>query len=297
MTAPDSFLPSGGQAGAHATGTLRIRLDEALDPSHLALIAVRDWALCAPHDLSVVLDVGGAPGSGPVALQEGACDLLLVRPLSLLERPTPGCEVIACLFETRGGVLVREDRLGKLRAGELLRVAASQSGKASDRLCRRILQGWAGRQGFAVAQTLIAVDPVPAAGLSGVAALLVEADAVWPAHANAEDVVARLQGPPARLITAGDADLPSFAALGLMARERRSRAETARHAALLDGLQEAARRLASDPAAAARLWSAATGDESPTAAAVVAATVPLLTPRPDRRPDLWRSFESLMEDA
>ncbi len=296
MTAPDSLCLATGLPRAHELELLRISIDDAFDPAYLPFIAVRDWELGARHGFSLQLASGGEPNGGAAALKRGACDLLVARPLSLLEQDLDGFEPIGCLFDAPGGVLVREDRLAKLRMGELLRVASTTASVPAGRMCRRILQGWAGTQGLAVAETLIAVDPAPSAAVADYAAVLAEVDAVWPAYAHTHATVAQMKGTAVRMITAEEGGMPSISAVGLFARQGRPAADIARHTALMECLEAAAARLASDLPAALDLWRRA-GDDRGFAAEIVAATLPLLKTNIDRQPREWQAFKTLLEDA
>jgi ABC-type nitrate/sulfonate/bicarbonate transport system substrate-binding protein len=274
--------------------TLRIGLEWFLGPHHLALIAARDCGLAAKRRLALVLDEPKEHDGAFPALGRGRCDLILAGPLRLLEPRAHACEPLGCLFETRGGVLVREDRLGKLRAGETIRVASPLPAPLTDSLCRRVLQGWAGNQGFAVAETQIAVEP---AGFDHVENLSAGFDATWLAFANVEEILARLRGLAVRLVTAEDGGLPGFSALELVARKGRVPDEIAWHEALISVLEAAARRLRADPSAATALWREATSADGEGAARIVEATLPCLKAPLNRDPARWRAFEALFEDA
>jgi putative hydroxymethylpyrimidine transport system substrate-binding protein len=295
MTAPDGFPPMPNGAGRPGCETVRIGLEWFVNPDHLALIAARDWGVAAARGLSLELVEPGGNYDGFAALEKGGCDLILTEPLHLLEPMARRCEPLGCLFETHGGVLVREDRLGKLRASEVFRVAAPVTGALTDGLCRRIVQAWAGTQGIAVAETQIVVE---AAGFRHVDNLATGHDAAWLAFANVEEVSARDRGLAVRLLTAESAGLPGFSALELVARSGRSADEVVRHEAVIEALEEAASRLRADPAGAVALWrQASSGGDSEEAAAIVLATLPCLRTPLDRRPDRWEALEALLQEA
>ena len=106
-----------------------------------------------------------------------------------------------------------------MRAGKIIHVASTISCPLTDRLCcRRILQGWAGTQGFAVAETQIVVEP---AEFCHVDSLRAGFDAAWLAFANTDEVAARQQGMAVRLLTEEQAGLPAFSALELVSRVKR----------------------------------------------------------------------------
>jgi NMT1/THI5 like len=294
MTVPDCAWPAATNAGVDGLKTLRVGLEWFLNPHHLALIAVRDWGLAAARGLTLVLDEPKHRYDGFAALARGQCDLILTEPLHLLEPMGRACEPLGCLFETKGGVLVREDRLGKLRAGETIRVASPVSAPLTDRLCRRILQGWAGNQGFAVAETQIAVEP---AGFHHTDNLQAGFDAAWLVFANIEAVSAQLRGLPVRLVTAEEGGLPGFSGLELVARKGRRPDEIARHEALISVVEAATHRLRADPSAATALWREARDADGEEAARIVEATLPCLKAPLNRDPQRWQALQALLQEA
>jgi NMT1/THI5 like len=293
MDVPDCASPIAPNAKADGPKTLRIGLEWFLSPHHLALVAARDCGLAAARGLTLVLE-SREHDDGLAALERRRCDLIVTGPLHLLEPQARACEPLGCLFKTRGGVLVREDRLGKLRAGETIRVASPRSAPLTDRLCRRILQGWAGNQGFAVAETQIALE---SAGFDHIENLQAGFDAAWLAFTNVAEVSARLRRLPVRLVTAEEGGLPGFSALELAARKRRRADEIARHEALISVLEAAVGRLRADPSAATALWREVSGDGSEEAARTVEATLPCLKAPMNRDPARWRVLDALFQDA
>jgi hypothetical protein len=275
--------------------TLRINLEWLLNPDHLALIDVSGADIAAGGErLQVILDQPRQHCDGFVALKQRRCDLIVIEPIHLLEPSATDFVAVGCIFETQGGVLVREDGIDKLRSGESLRVATPVSRPMMDRFCRRILQGWAGNRGFAVAETQILIET---AGFRHVDNLAAGFDAAWLAFANIEGVEATQRGLAVRLVTAEEAGLPGFSALELVARKDRSAQEAARHEAVIMALEQAAARLQADPDAAVALWQATSGDTSPSAVAMVRATLPCLKTRADRRPARWQAVQDLLQEA
>lgn len=291
MTAPAPSSPTLLRERETAAG-LRIVLERVLHTGHLALAAVR---AASSGNAALALQAPDADFDGFAALRARECDLVVAGPLALLEPAAVACEAIGCIFASPGGVLVREDRLGKLRGGEILHVATAAARPIADGLCRRVLQGWAGNQGFAVAETQVVVEEV--AGRQPAHTLADGFDAVWLAYAPIDAVAGAGRGLSVRLVTAEDAGLPPFAALELVARKDRPAEEAARHEALLADLEQAASRLAADPEGAVALWRSAGGESGETAAAMVRATLPFLPTRIERRPAHLQALRELFEDA
>jgi NMT1/THI5 like len=271
---------------------LRIRLDWHLNPDHLPLIALRASAIGLGAEL--ILEEPTVHGEGFEALARGECDLIVSEPLHLLEPMARAAEALGCFLETKGGVLVRADCLDRLRGGETLHVASPVSGRLTDGLCRRMLQRWAGRHGFAIAETQIAVGR---AGLSHVESLEAGFDAAWLAFANVEAVAIQHRGLAVRLLTPEEVGLPGFSALELVARKTRSANEIARHEAFVAALERESLHLQADPGAAVALWQAACGCRDEETATMVAATLPCLKVPIDRAPARWASLEALLAEA
>ena len=274
---------------------LRIGLEWVLNPDHLALVDVcRADIVAGKERFRVVLAPPSRDSAGFVALKQRLCDLILIEPIHLLDPMASEFTALGCIFETRGGVLVREDGFDKLRSGAPLRVATPASHPMMDRFCRRLLQGWAGNRGFAVAETQILIET---AGFRHVDNLAAGFDAAWLAFENIEGVEAIQRGLAVRFVTAEEVGLPGFSALELVARKDRSPQEAARHEALISALEKAAGRLQADPQAAIALWQETSSDGSPTAAAMVRATLPCLKTRVDRRPSRWQAVQDLLQEA
>lgn len=290
MTAPDSSsLPVFRELDAAA---LHIGLERSRHPGHLGLIAARRAGF-AGQTPGLVLSEPADGDDRFAALRARDRDLIVAGPLDLLEPAAAGCEAIGCFFAASGGVLVREDRLGRLRGGELLRVATPSAGPISAGLCRRVLQGWAGNQGFAVAETQVVVD---AMGGDPLDALEAGYDAAWLAYACIDAIEAGSRGLAVRLVTTEEVGLPAVAALELVARKDRPAEERARHEALLAALQEATAALAAAPERALALWqSEQGGGESD--ADIVRATVPFLKATIDRTPSRCQALHNLFADA
>lgn len=295
MNAPKTSSSSALRRGPGERPGLRINLEWILNPDHLALIDVSGAGIVAAGErLGVVLDQPQQHCDGIVALKQRRCDLIVIEPIHLLEPTATDFIALGCVFETQGGVLVREDGIDKLRSGEPLRVATPVSRPMMDRFCRRILQAWAGNRGFAVAETQILIET---AGFGHVDNLAAGFDAAFLAFANIEGVEAAQRGLAVRFVTAEEAGLPGFSALELVARKDRTAPEAARHEALIVALEDAAQRLQADPDAAVALWQATSGDASPTAAAMVRATLPCLKTRVDRNPARWQAVQDLLQEA
>lgn len=290
MTGPDTSSPRTIRESDAAA--LSIGLERPRHPGHLGLIAAQAASLAGAAASRLSLFEPEDSKDRFVALRARERDLLVAAPLDLLEPAAAGCEAIGCIFAASGGVLVREDRLGRLRGGETLRVATPSAGPIGVGLCRRVLQGWAGNQGFAVAETQVVVDAVAERPLDALAAGY---DAVWLAYACTDAIEAARAGLAVRLVTTGEVGLPAVAALELVACKDRSAAEIARHEALIAALEEATAGLVAAPERAVALWQRSGGGADD--ADLVQATLPFLKKTVDRNPSRWRALHELFAEA
>ncbi len=289
MTAPDTSSPRVIRESGSAA--LSIGLERPRHPGHLGLIAVQVAGLGAAEGLSLSLHEPEDRKDRFAALRARERDLVLAAPLDLLEPAAAGCEAIGCIFAASGGVLVREDRLGRLRGGETLRVATPSAGPIGVGLCRRVLQGWAGNQGFAVAETQVVVDAVAERPLE---ALTAGYDAAWLAYGCTDAIEASRAGLAVRLVTTEEAGLPAVAALELVACKDRSPQEIARHDALIVALEAATAGLVAAPERAVALWQRSGGGDD---ADRVQTTLPFLKKTVDRSPARWRALHELFAEA
>lgn len=292
MVAPDSY-DSLLTRLRHTATTVRLGVSARAEPSQLPLHGLRDWAIADSFGLAVEIDVFAGDAMGFADLQSGRFDVIAAPPMTLLEAAAPDAEPLACFFAAPGGLLARADRLVKLRNGEPVLVSTARPGQAMDRLCRRIVQGWAGAHGFAVAETQItlaagAEDPVEDLGRGF--------DAAWPVTVCDEGVRVGTRRLETVFLTADDAGVPGFAALELVAISQGGAAPTAaHHAPLLAAIEAAIRRLQAEPARAAALWRAVSGTEAD-AEEIVAAALPYFQLPLDRRPGRWRRLADLLRD-
>lgn len=290
MTAPDALTrPLGPPPTMDSLVT--IGLDRPLNPQHLALLAAEAWGVFAGQSLAITLAAPRLPADGLATLIEGGCDLAMVEPVRLLDVTDAEVDSLGCVLRGNGGVLMREDRLSAFRDGDLLRITSPMCGSFADDLCRRILQGWAARQGIAVAGETILVE---AAGTLPVENLLAGYDGVWVGVGTGEETLARQRGLAVRLITAEEGGIPPFCGLELVARGKRSREERIRHEAVAVAIGEASAQLRADPEAAVALWQRRGRNMDSETESFLRSIVQGLCAPIDRNPDRWQALRALV---
>ena len=273
-----------------STPTVRIGLERTLAPDHLALLAAEAWSLFAKRNLAVSVSLLPLPQTGFAALTAGDCDLALLESMQLLDAPADDLETLGCVVRAGGGVMMREHRLRALHEGDTLRIASPVAGPSVASVCRRLLQGWAARQGLAVAGQTIQVAAV---SLSGEDCLAAGYDGFWLPRCGAEDVATQVSAVAMRLISVEDGGMAELPGLELVARCRRSAEECDRYEAVIAAIDEATSRLQQEPGGALALWLQQAPTGSADAERAVRATLPRLCSPVDRRPDRWQALRAL----
>lgn len=263
---------------------LRIALEWFLNPDHLPLLAARERL--RSDGMEVELVVPDDHYDGFEALAQGTVDLVVNEPLHLVEQRDCRLTSWGCFFATDGGVLMHRDALERLASGERIRIASPVSNPTTDQLCRDILRGWMSRQGKALEDEFIAIEP---AGFAHVDNLAAGYDGAWLAFANVEGVAARVRELDTQLVTTAQAGIPNFSALELIGAADAAQEVRAAIGKLVATLDVVTPELRADPAAARSLWYAASGEAAGEEAdAIVEASLArFLAPvRPDI--EMWR---------
>ncbi len=290
MTAAD-VLTRPTNRPLESTPTIKIGFERAASPDCLALVAADAWSLFAERNLAISLVLLPLPRTGIAALTEGDCELALIEPLQLLDQPAADLETLGGVVRVTGGLMMREDRLRALTEGDTLRIAAPVAGAGVTGLCRRMLQGWAARQGLAIAGETIQVVAVT---LSGEDCLAAGYDGVWWPQSDAEGVATRIAGSSVRLIAAEDGGVRMLPGLELVARRARTAEESGRHEAVIAAIDAASSRLQQEPDRAVDLWLQYARTSGPDAEQVVRASLARMCSPLDRRPDRWRGLRALI---
>lgn len=273
--------------------TLRIALEWFLNPDHLPLLAARDRLQA--EGLALELVVPDDHYDGFAALADGSVDLVVNEPLHLVEQRDFRLVSHGCFFATDGGVLMHSAALERLADGGAVRIASPVSNPTTDRLCRDILDAFLARQGTEPAGERVAIEP---AGFAHVDNLAAGYDGAWLAFANVEGVSAQVRGLDTRMVTTSEAGIPNFSALELIGAADASAETRAATARLVTALDAVTPELRADPASAARLWYAASGETpGPESDAIVEASLARFVA--PVRPDIerWRPMWRYMHDA
>lgn len=272
-----------------------IALEWFLNPDHLPFIAGIELGWFAEAGLNVALKVPNDHYDGLAAVVAGDIAFACNEPLHMIDAHRPGLKALGCFFETDGGILLRPEGAERVLAGERIRMASPVAGEITDEIAIEILARWCRARGAEFAREQVSIE---AAGFEHLSNLRAGYDAAWLCFANFEGVEARMLGVEAEFIATGEVGLANFSALELFTGERflsEHREVVDRVCALVSRGAELCR---DQPAEAARLWYAFSGDKpEPLMDEIIRDTCPrLVSPvvrDAERWRAMWRQFESM----
>lgn len=194
---------------------IRVALEWFLNPDHLPFIAgvVTQKYKRVGLDVEIVEPVEHYDGFE--ALKEGVIDIHVNEPLHLYEHHFEGIKSLGCFFETRGGVMIREDRVAKLKEGGKIKITTPASNPVTNKIGFEIIKRYAQKNGFEVLREnieFVETDFWHLANMQKDASF----DGAWLCFYNFEGVEAELLGFKNLFIDQFESPYPNFSALELM---------------------------------------------------------------------------------
>ncbi len=267
---------------------LQLGLEWFLNPDHLPMVAGIELGWYREAGLSLELLVPDDHYDGLAATASGEVAFSCNEPLHMIDEARPGLAALGCFFETDGGILLDRAAGRRLREGGAVRLASPVAGGVTDAIAIEILSRWCARHGAAFDASQVVIE---SAGFAHLDNLRAGYDGAWLCFANFEGVEARLLGVDAEFIASGDVGLQNFSALELFTGAK----FLVEHPKVVETVTSLISRGAAlcrdDPAHAARLWYAHTG-ETPSALmdAIIADTCPRLVSPVRRHAGHWRAM-------
>ncbi len=274
---------------------LQLGLEWFLNPDHLPMIAGIELGWYRDAGLSLELVVPDDHYDGLAATVRGDIAFSCNEPLHMIDAPRPGLAALGCFFETDGGILLHRASGRRLLEGGKIRIASPVAGGVTDAIAIEILARWCGQHGAAFEPGQVVIE---GAGFGHLENLRQGFDGAWLCFANFEGVEARLLELDVDFICTDRVGLRNFSALELFT----SHAFLEEHGdivqVVVDLVSRGAALCRDDPAQAAQLWYAHSG-ETPTDLmdAIIADTCPRLV-SPVRRDagrwqEMWAQFDEM----
>jgi thiamine-phosphate diphosphorylase len=132
--------------------TLKIALEWFLNPDHLPMIAGVVSKKYEEGGINLEIIAPDEHYDGFEQLKAGEIDIHCNEPLHLFEHYYEGLKSLGCFFETRGGVMVRADRVEKLKNNEPIKITTPASNPVTNKIGFEILKRYAIKEGFELTQ-------------------------------------------------------------------------------------------------------------------------------------------------
>jgi len=128
--------------------TIKIALEWFLNPDHLPMIAGIESGAYEKAGINLEIIQPEEHYDGFEDLKRGAIDIHCNEPLHLFEHHFDGLKSLGCFFETRGGVMIRAERVAKLKANKKIKITTPASNLVTDKIGFEILKRYADKEGF-----------------------------------------------------------------------------------------------------------------------------------------------------
>jgi ABC-type nitrate/sulfonate/bicarbonate transport system substrate-binding protein len=194
---------------------IKIALEWFLNPDHLPFIAGVVTGKYAEAGLEVEIIQPVEHYDGFEALKKGEIDIHVNEPLHLYEHYFDGIKSLGCFFETRGGVMIRADRVEKLKANGKIKITTPAANPVTNKIGFEILSRYAKKNGFVLEREnveFVETDFWHITNMQKDESF----DGAWLCFYNFEGVEAQLKGFDNLFIDQFKSYYPNFSALELM---------------------------------------------------------------------------------
>ncbi len=129
---------------------LKVALEWFVNPDHLPIIAGVVTGKYKEAGLDVEIIQPTEHYDGFEDLKSGEIDIHCNEPLHLFEHHFDGLKSLGCFFETRGGVMIRTDRVEKLKANGKIKITTPASNPITNKIGFEIIKRYADKNGFVI---------------------------------------------------------------------------------------------------------------------------------------------------
>lgn len=128
--------------------TLKLALEWFLNPDHLPMVAGIATGKYKEAGIDLHIIAPDEHYDGFDQLKSGEIDIHCNEPLHLFEHHFDGLKSMGCFFETRGGVMIRADRVEKLRKNQPIKITTPAANDVTNKIGFEILKRYADKEGF-----------------------------------------------------------------------------------------------------------------------------------------------------
>jgi ABC-type nitrate/sulfonate/bicarbonate transport system substrate-binding protein len=194
---------------------IKISLEWFLNPDHLPMVAGVFTGKYKEAGLDVEIIQPDEHYDGFEDLKSGKIDIHCNEPLHLYEHYFDGLKSLGCFFETDGGVMIRADRVEKLKANGKIKITTPASNPVTNKIGFEIIKRYADKQGFTIDREnveFVETDFWHINNMKNDESF----DGAWLCFYNFEGVEAKMEGFENLFIDQNKSPYPNFSALEFM---------------------------------------------------------------------------------
>ncbi|MEW6551118.1 MAG: ABC transporter substrate-binding protein [Campylobacterota bacterium] len=194
--------------------TIKIALEWFLNPDHLPFIAGVYTNAYESAGLKVELLEPKEHYDGFDSLIKGEIDIHVNEPLHLFEHYFDGIRSIGCFFETRGGVMMKQSSMDKLKNNRHIKITTPASNETTNAIGYEILNRYAKKNGFVISKENVEFIQTDFYHLKNLEQG--DYDGAWLCFYNFEGIEAGYKSFPNTFIDSLESPYPNFSALEIM---------------------------------------------------------------------------------
>ena len=194
---------------------IKIALEWFLNPDHLPMVAGVATGKYKENGLDVEIIQPDEHYDGFEDLKSGKIDIHCNEPLHLYEHYFDGLKSLGCFFETRGGVMIRADRVEKLKVNGKIKITTPASNPTTNKIGFEIIKRYAEKNGFVIDREnveFVETDFWHITNMKNDESF----DGAWLCFYNFEGIEAEMEGFENLFIDQFESPYPNFSALELM---------------------------------------------------------------------------------
>ncbi len=127
---------------------IKIALEWFLNPDHLPMITGIKTGKYKEAGIDLEIVAPDEHYDGFEQLKNTDIDIHCNEPLHLFEHHFDGLKSMGCFFETRGGVMIRKDRVEKLKSNQPIKITTPAANEVTNKIGFEIIKRYAQKEGF-----------------------------------------------------------------------------------------------------------------------------------------------------
>ncbi len=275
---------------------IKVSLEWFLNPDHLPMAIGVFSGKYKEAGLDVEIIQPDEHYDGFEDLKAGKIDIHCNEPLHLYEHYYDGLKSLGCFFETRGGVMIRADRVEKLKANGKIKITTPASNPVTNKIGFEIIKRYADKNGFVIDREnveFVETDFWHINNMKNDESF----DGAWLCFYNFEGVEAEIEGFENLFIDQFESPYPNFSALEFMTTQSTLDAKGEAICKFLEVTGEMAAYAQSHPIEATSMYYDYTKEERSTLMdKIIEDTIPRLKTDIKADSEKWRELAGFLEE-